>query len=100
MAQGFSVMVYGTVNQQPPYKANEDGSQLGALASSYPASQVVSLSNFPTGPVNIWPIQPGVKINGVYCYGVIEVPASGLTQFFTPKYIVKETTTVLATLRG
>lgn len=99
MAQGFSVNVYGTVNQQPPYKASVDGTQLSALEAAYPASQVVALSNFPTTNVNIWPIQPGVLINGVYCYGVIEVPAGGLQQF-TEKYVVKETTAVLATLRG
>lgn len=98
MALGFSVMVYGTVNQQPPYKGTTDGN--GAfIQAAYTSAQIVSPSNFPTASVNIWPIQPGVLINGVFCYGVIEVPANGLQQF-TNKYIVKETSAQLATLRG
>ncbi len=99
MAQGFSVRVYGTVNEQPPYVANTNGTQLGALNAAFAAASVVDVANFPTTSVNIWPIQPGVLINGVYCYGVIEVPAGGLQQF-TSKYVVKETSAQLATLRG
>jgi len=98
MALGFSVNVYGTVNQQPPYEGTVDGNG-GFIQATYPSTKV-QLANFPTTPVNIWPIQPGVKmIGGVYCYGVIEVPATGLNQY-SEKFIVKETITTLATLRG
>ena len=99
MAQGFSVNVYGTVNQQPPYRGTVDGN-LPAVDATYESASIAALSNFPTTNINIWPIQPGVKMaGGVYCYGVIEVPPSGLNQY-SEKYVVKETVATLATLRG
>lgn len=95
MAQGFSVRVYGTVNEQPPYVADVPGN-LPAISATYATPQI---ANFPTTPVNIWPIQPGAKMNGVYCYGVIEVPPTGLNQY-SQKFVVMETIATLATLRG
>jgi hypothetical protein len=97
MAQGFSVRVYGTVSSQPPYISDVNGN-LPSVQSTYAAANDL-VSNFPTDRVNIWPILPGAKMNGVFCYGVIEVPPSGLQQY-SQKFIVVETVATLATLRG
>jgi hypothetical protein len=99
VTNGFAVRVYGTLNQQPPYVADADGN-LGALNAGYTTAQA-QVANFPavSGGLNFWAIQPGVKINGVYCYGAIEVPASGL-QVHSTKYVAQQTPTQLATLRN
>lgn len=95
---GFSVRVYGTLDQQPPYVATTDG-QLPAVQATWTADQA-QVANFPTSNVNIWPVHPGVKMNaGTYCYGVIEVPATGLNVHST-KFVVQETVAALATLRN
>ena len=96
MALGFTVNVYGTVDQQPPYAADNNGG-LASVQATYSAGQQ---ANFPTAEVNIFGISPGVKmVGGLFCYGVIEVPPSGLQQF-SKKYVVRETLATLASLRG
>lgn len=98
MAVTFAVRVYGTVNAQPPYAAENNGN-LPAISATYPSSQV-QLASFPTADTNVFAIQPGaIMSNGVYCYGVVEVPPSGL-QIYSTKYVVKETVATLATLRN
>lgn len=98
MAQSFSVNVYGTTDQQPPYQAEVNGNA-SFVQATYPAAQV-QLANFPVEGTNVFAISPGVKmIGGVYCYGVVEVAASGLQQY-SKKYIVKDTVATLASLRG
>lgn len=95
---GFSVRVYGNLNEQPPYVADVNGG-LSALQATYTAAQSL-VANFPSSTVNLWPISPGVKMNGgVFCYGVIEVPASGLQQF-SQKYVVQQTVNALVSLRN
>lgn len=99
MAAGFSVRTYGTIAQNPPFKADVNG-LLTSVEATYPSDQC-QLASFPTSNINIWSIQPGVKMaGGVFCYGVVEVPASGLTQLYSTKYVVKETEAQLASLRG
>lgn len=98
MAQSFSVRVYGTVDQQPPYAADVNG-QLASVQATYPSTKV-HLASFPVETTNVFGIQPGVKMTGgVFCYGVVEVPPTGL-QLHSTKYVVKETVATLATLRG
>lgn len=97
MSVAFSVRPYGTVNQQPPYAADTSGN-MQSVEATYPSAKV-QLASFPSAPVNVWPILPGVKMNGVFCYSVIEIPAGGLQQF-SEKYIVKETVATIASLRG
>lgn len=97
MSVAFSVRPYGTVDQQPPYVADGDGN-LASVQATYTTAQR-SIASFPSAVVNVWPISPGVKMNGVFCYSVIEVPASGL-QLHSTKYVVKELVTTIATLRG
>lgn len=96
---GFSVRVYGEVNEQPPYVTSAGGN-LPAISATYnsDAAQVV---NFPTTPVNIWPIGGyGAVMNGsTSCYGVIEIPPTGLQQY-SKKYVVQQTVSALATLRN
>lgn len=113
MAQGFTVKVYGEVDQKPPYIDSLTGvtpaslatpaqvaaalHQLPAVSATYSTPQN---ENFPTTTVNLYPIGPnGVNMNGVMCYGVVEIPATGLNQY-SRKYVVKETLATLATLRG
>ncbi len=96
MSVAFSVRVYGTVDQQPPYAAEEAGQAAFVQAAYTAAAQVAS---FPSAPVNVWPILPGAIVGGVYCYSVIEEPASGL-QVHSTKYIAKETVAAIASLRG
>jgi hypothetical protein len=97
MSVSFSVRPYGTVNEQPPYNASATGN-LPSVEATYTASQR-GLASFPSATVNVWPISPGVLMNGVYCYSVIEVPATGLQQY-SKKYVAKELVTTIATLRG
>ncbi len=97
MAQGFSVNVYGTVQGQPVYEANATTGNLPAIQDWNSSER----ANFPTTNINIWGINPGAVIaGGVFCYGVIEVPSTGLTQLYSTKYLVRETPAALATLRG
>ena len=96
MAQGFSVNVYGTVNEQPPYSADATTGNLASVQDWNSSAR----GNVPTTTINTWGISPGAVIaGGVFCYGVIEIPAAGLNQFST-KYLVRETPAQLATLRG
>lgn len=98
MSVAFSVRPYGTVDQQPPYKADVNGN-LPCVQATYPADQV-NLASFPSASVNVWGINPGVKMaGGVFCYSVIEVPASGLQQHST-KYVAQDLVTTITTLRG
>lgn len=97
MSVAFSVRPYGTVNEQPPYNADGNG-LLASVEATYTAAQR-GLASFPSATVNVWPISPGVKMGGVFCYSVIEVPATGLQQY-SKKYVVKELVTTIATLRG
>jgi len=94
---GFSVRVYGEVNEQPPYNTLAGGN-LPAVSATYGTTDV---ANFPTTPVNIWPISGygAVMGGGVSCYGVIEIPATGLAQY-SKKYVVQQTVAQLATLRN
>jgi hypothetical protein len=96
MAQGFSVNVYGTVNEQPPYAADATTGNLPSIQDWNSSSR----GNVPTTDINMWGISPGAVIaGGVFCYGVIELPASGLN-VHSVKYLVRETPAQLATLRG
>ncbi len=97
MSVAFSVRPYGTVNQQPPYAADAIGN-MASVQATYTAAQR-GLASFPSAAVNVWPISPGVKMNGVFCYSVIEVPATGLN-LHSEKYVAKELVTTIATLRG
>lgn len=97
MSVAFSVRPYGTVNQKPPYNADGNGLMSSVLAT-YESDQR-GLASFPSATVNVWPISPGVKMGGVFCYSVIEVPATGLQQY-SEKYVVKELVTTIANLRG
>jgi hypothetical protein len=97
MSVAFSVRPYGTVDQQPPYAADVSGN-MGSVQATYPSAKV-QLASFPSAAVNVWPILPGVKMNGVFCYSVIEVPASGL-QLHSTKYVASETVAAIASLRG
>lgn len=97
MALGFSVRVYGNVKAEPPFVADVNGNL--ANANNFTGNQI-QIVNFPTNDIALWPIQPGAKMAaGVFCYGVIEVPATGLNVHST-KFVVKETLATLATLRG
>jgi hypothetical protein len=99
MALGFSVRVYGTMAQQPPFSADVNGNLAGVQAT-FTGNQI-QLQNFPTANVNLWAIQPGVRMDGgVYCYGVIELPAPEGLSLHSDKFIVKENVVTLATLRG
>ena len=94
---GFLVRVYGTVDQQPPYKATNGN--LSGIQATYPTDQIL-ISSFPSTPINVWNVAGGVKMGGsVICYGVIEVPASGL-QVHSTKYVTQETATAINTLRN
>ncbi len=94
---GFSVRVYGTLDQQPPYEA-ENGNMSG-IQATYPSTKTL-VANLPTGNVNIWGIANGVKMSGgVICYGVVEIPNPGLSLHST-KYVTQETVDALATLRN
>lgn len=98
MAAGFSVRVYGTLDQQPPYVATNEGN-LPAVQATY-SSDATQVANLPSANINIWPIEPGVIMNGgTYCYGAIEIPASGL-QLHSTKYVVQQGVAALATLRN
>lgn len=97
MSVSFSVRPYGTVDQQPPYAADVNGN-MASVQATYPSAKV-QLASFPSASVNVWPVQPGVKMNGVFCYSVIELPASGL-QIYSTKYVAKETVATIASLRG
>lgn len=98
MSVSFSVRPYGTVDQQPPYAADVDGN-LPSVQATYPSAKV-QLASFPSASVNVWAIEPGVKMaGGVFCYSVIEVPASGL-QLHSTKYVVQDLVSTIATLRG
>lgn len=98
MALGFSARIYGEVNQNPPYLPDSHG-VLPAVSATYSTAAQL-LYNFPTTLVNIYPIaDPGSVMGGVSCYGVIEVPASGLN-VHGKKYVVQQTIAQLATLRG
>ncbi len=97
MSVAFSVRPYGTVDQQPPYVASATGNG-DFVQATYTAAQR-GIASFPSAAVNVWPIAPGVKMGGVYCYSVIEVPATGL-QLHSTKYVVKELVTAIQTLRG
>lgn len=95
---GFSVRVYGEVNEQPPYIPDSTGN-LPAVSAQYGSASRLAV-NFPTTPVNIYPIaDPGAVLAGVSCYGVIEVPPAGLNQY-SKKYVVQQTVAQLATLRN
>lgn len=97
MATSFAVRVYGTLDQQPPYAADTAGN-MASVQATYPSAKV-QLASFPVEATNVFAIQPGVLMNGVYCYGAVEVPPSGL-QLYSQKYVVKETVATLASLRG
>jgi len=97
MSVAFSVRPYGTVDQQPPYVADGNGN-MASVQATYTTAQR-GVASFPSAGVNVWPIAPGVKMGGVFCYSVIEIPASGL-QLHSTKYVVKELVTTIATLRG
>jgi len=98
MANGFSARVYGEVNEQPPYIPDSRGN-LPAVSATYEAASTL-VSNFSSLEVNIYPIaDPGSVMRGVSCYGVIEIPASGLQQY-SKKFVVQQTVAALATLRG
>lgn len=97
MSVAFSVRPYGTVNQQPPYNADASGN-LASVQAVYEANER-GLASFPSAGVNVWPISPGAKMGGVFCYSVIEVPQTGL-QLHSQKYVVKELVTAIASLRG
>lgn len=96
---GFSVRVYGEVNEQPPYEGDATGN-LPAVSAVY-SSTNAQVSNFPTTPVNIWPINGygAVMGGGVSCYGVIEIPPTGLQQY-SKKFVVQQTVAQLTTLRN
>lgn len=96
MAQGFSINTYGTVTAQPPYEADATTGNLACIQDWNTSAR----GNVPTTDINMWGISPGAVIaGGVFCYGVIELPATGLNQHST-KYLVRETPAQLATLRG
>lgn len=97
MSVAFSVRPYGTVVAQPPYNADVNGN-MASIEATYTTAQR-GLASFPSASVNVWPISPGVKMNGVFCYSVIEIPATGLN-LHSEKYIAKETVAVIAALRG
>jgi hypothetical protein len=94
----FSVRVYGEVNQNAPYLPDSVGN-LAAVSATYSETAAL-VTNFPSASVNIFPIaDPGCVMRGVSCYGVIEIPATGLNQF-GKKYVVQQTVATLATLRN
>lgn len=97
MSVAFSVRPYGTVDQQPPYVPDGDGG-MSSVQATYTSAQR-GLASFPSAGVNVWPIAPGVKMGGVFCYSVIEVPPSGL-QLHSTKYVAKELVTTINTLRN
>lgn len=96
---GFTIRVYGEVSQQPPYLPNAQGN-LPAVSATYGSVATIA-SNFSAAEVNVYPIAaPGAVMGGnTSCYGVIEVPASGLQQF-SKKYVVQQTVAEIATLRN
>lgn len=98
MAQGFSVRIYGKINQDPPYVPDAAGN-LDALQAAYDSDQA-QVANISASIVNVWPISnPGAVVNGVSCYSVIEVPPSGLN-VHGDKFIAQQTVAQLATLRN
>lgn len=97
MSVAFSVRPYGTVDQQPPYNADTNGN-MASVQATYTTAQR-GLASFPSASVNVWPISPGVKMGGVFCYSVIEIPATG-DNLYSKKFVVKELVTTIATLRG
>lgn len=93
MAQAFSVRPYGEITGNPPYNGN-------SLTDSYAyPSAAIQLTSFAVEETSVWPINPAVNMNGVYCYSAIVQPAAGLQQF-NKVYAAKETVSTLATLRG
>lgn len=96
---GFSVRVYGEVDQQAPY-VTPAGGNLPGISATYSATAAQAV-NFPTTNVNIYPISGygAIMGGGVSCYGVIEVPPTGLNQE-GKKYVVQQTVTALAVLRN
>lgn len=95
---GFSIRVYGEVNQQPPYYPDSQGN-LSAVSAQFPSNARLAY-NFSTADINIYPISdPGAVVGGVSCYSIIEVPPTGLNQFGR-KYIVQQTVAQTATLRN
>lgn len=96
---GFTIRLYGEVNEQPPYLPDSQGN-LSAVSATYNATAAIA-SNFSAYDVNVYPIaSPGAVMGGnTSCYGVIEVPASGLN-LHGRKYVVQETVTQIATLRN
>ncbi len=96
---GFSVRVYGEVDAQPPY-VTPAGGNLPAISATY-SSDAAQVANFPTTPINIWPIggYGAVMNGGVTCYSVIEIPASGLN-LHSEKFVVQQTVSSLNTLRN
>lgn len=98
-SQGFLIRVYGEVNEQPPYLPDATGN-LPAVSATYSATASLATS-FPAEDVIVYPIaDPGAVMNGATsCYGVIEVPASGLNQH-GKKYVVQQTVTAVNSLRN
>lgn len=97
MASGFSVRVYGTLDQQPPYLAVNGN--LASVQATYPTTQTL-LAGFPNEGGNFFNISGGVKMAaGVICYGVIELPATGLNVHST-KYVTQQNVTALSALRN
>lgn len=93
MAQAFSVRPYGEITGQPPYNGD-------SLTNSYAyPSAAIQLTSFPVEGTTVWPINPAVNMNGVYCYSAIVQQVDGLQQY-NKVYAVQASVTTLATLRG
>lgn len=96
---GFSIRLYGEVNEQPQYIPNSVGN-LPAVSATY-GSTACLVANLSASAVNVYPIaDPGCVMAGnTSCYGIIEVPASGLQQS-GKRYVVQQTVAQIATLRN
>ena len=102
MATGnsFTIRVYGTVDGAPSY-VTEAGGNLPSVQATFSSDATLD-TNFPAASnIQVWPIGGyGAVMNGnTSCYGVIEVPPSGLNQQ-PDRFVVQQTVAQVATLRN
>lgn len=96
---GFSIRLYGEVDESPQYLPNSQGN-LPAVSATY-GSAACLVANLPAAPVIAFPIAaPGAVMAGnTSCYGIIEIPPTGLNDNGR-RYVVQETVAQIASLRN
>lgn len=96
---GIAIRLYGEVDQSPQYKPNSVGN-LPAVSATYDSDKCV-LASLPASPIIVYPVlNPGVVMAGnTSCYGIIEIPPTGLNDN-GKRYIVQQTVTQVNDLRN